>query len=145
MPFSFNLVTGFDLRRVKRVFLQKPNVSDFVRCLDLVEVSWCNTKGVRSYDEAILLEVSHTGGLLHSGLPIPGDLTFEIETSTLRVLAQVEWCEHDGYGFVVRFSVTSRSWFPRSFRPANLKPTQVTVMPSAISSMKSRGGAQSRH
>lgn len=94
---------------------------DSTCCLDMLPISWIEDPATPRRDEAILLEVSGTGGVLHAGLNMPVGTDFQIETESANFSARVRSCEDDGCGFVVRFTVASQRWFPAGFQPAILK------------------------
>ncbi len=87
----------------------------------MIPISWVEEPATPQCDEAILLEVSGAGGVLHAGLNMPAGTVFQIETGPANFSARVRFCEYDGYGFVVRFTVASQRWFPTGYQPANLK------------------------
>ena len=88
----------------------------------MLPISWVEDSGTPYRDEAILLEVSDAGGVLHAGLDMPVGTDFKIDTEKANFSARVRSCEYDGCGYVVRFTVASQRWFPVGFQPAILKP-----------------------
>jgi hypothetical protein len=100
-------------------------MENIAQCLDLIHVTWTGDQDRACCDDAILLEVSRGGGLLHAGLTMPERLSFKMHTGVGKFDARVERSEYDGHGFVVRFKVTSRQWYPHGFQPANLKRVDV--------------------
>jgi hypothetical protein len=98
-----------------------PETENVAQCLDVVQVTWSENHDREVFDDAIVLEVSRTGGLLHAGLRMPKNLDFRIDVGSRKVAARVDSCVYDGYGFVVRFTVRSREWFPSVYQPAILK------------------------
>jgi len=108
-----------------------PKTENVAQCLDVVHVTWSENRDREVFDDAIMLEVSRAGGLLHAGQRMSKDLAFQIDVGSRKVLARVASCVYDGYGYVVRFTVRSREWFPSAYQPAIVKFSGIDVSPAA--------------
>jgi len=93
------------------------------KCYDIFPINWPATSiDDQRSDCGILLEIWRTGGLVHSGIPIPEGL-IELAPQGYAIQGQVVSCEPDEhYGFLVQVSVDPNdNWFPDSYCPVYLR------------------------
>jgi hypothetical protein len=106
--------------------LLSANLDVHYECLEMFPIKWPSARaGDPGSDCGILLEIWRTGGLFHSGVPIPEDALIELAPRERAIQAQVSSCEPDDhYGFLVQVSVNPNqydNWFPESYCPASLQ------------------------
>ena len=88
------------------------------QCLDLLEITWFSDSGEQSEEFAALLEISRSGGILHTDCPIADGTRIRIRLDqTSAVDAEVEGYEQDQYGWYLKVK-TTQPWFPNLFQPA---------------------------
>jgi hypothetical protein len=98
-----------------------PRKETHFSCLDLCDLCW-NSKQPQE-DNAILLEIWHTGGLFQVGTALPKNLKVTIggASGEWHVEGTVSRCQQDAYGFLAEIHVKSpRDWFPRAYQPPYL-------------------------
>jgi hypothetical protein len=100
---------------------------EHIHCLDLLRVTSSPGGTEAISDCAILLEIWPLGGLLQTNLAIPEDTDLSIPS--VGVLAKVEHCQQDDFGFLVEISVDSARWFPEGYVPPHVLLDSPVVRP----------------
>lgn len=91
------------------------------QCLDLLRVKFEGRLHEEIVEDAVLLEVWETGGLLQTDAEaLPGCFIDFIQPV---VRGQVNFCSKDDYGYLVDFTVSlPGSWFPVGYQPPYVLP-----------------------
>lgn len=98
------------------------------QCLDLLQVNWVpNEKGAHPQemcDQAILVEVWPSGGLLQATVAIKTGSRLHLAVGKREISATAVACSKDQYGYNVEFTLARcGGWFPAAYRPAFVLPS----------------------
>lgn len=96
-------------------------------CMDVVPVSWSASSDgsplslMERQQTAcgILLEIWHSGGVLHVDEPIPRGTLVSLTVGGQHFRAEVQDYETDEFGCYLRLK-TSEPWFPMRYQPSEL-------------------------
>ena len=87
-------------------------------CLDVVHIQTSPASRLEC-DCGVLLEIWHSGGVIHADEPMAKGQKFTISVDGRQVEAEVQGSQQDEYGFYLAFKVNA-PWFPESYQPPYL-------------------------